>query len=464
LHHLGGSIGESEFNFSGLVSNYNAIKTNDSGEVVNMDFNLKSNLMRAEDFFTFDGGFILPEIYQTEHLEDFRLAGSLEIPAAGLANDSASLDFGLSIEDLGWNFRYYPLQFENFSVSLSKEEDNLIIDDFSGQIGESNLKMTASLGNIADTARENLYGNLKLESDLLDFNELLNYQLPDELMDTTGSDSMEIREPPRLDKIEYPMFDFEVDINELRYGENKIFGMNGKFRSTRNKIFYLDHLGISGESGGKMEFNGQFNVSNPYLYTFSAELDLKDVNINDLDFEMQSGEESYTLKENFEGIVSATGLAEIFITPDLKFDMSTTTAMFNVRIKDGALINFTPLQAAAKYLDNKDLNYVRFAMLRNSFTLMDSKVIIPLMNVESTVGQLLIEGEQGLDNSYLYLLRVPTWLVKGAAKSVLTSEGEGEGDDQIQQMKSGKFLRLTAWGDGEKSEVKLNDKREKYLE
>ena len=462
LHHLNGTIGDSEFSFAGLVSNYSALDGQDSSAVIDLEFQVSSDLMRAEDFFTFDQEFLLPEIYQTEHLENFHLSGSMGVPVAGMLYDSASLDFGLDIVDLGWNFRYYPLTFEQFLITIRRKENQLYIDNFQGKIGESNVKMTAHLGNFNDSLVENLYGSLVLESDLLDFNELLNYQLPEELQDTTLQDTTEIREPPRLDQIEYPQFDFTVDIGELRYGENKIFGMHGRVRSTREKIFYLDRVVTSGESGGSIEFNGQFNVSNPQLYTFSTELDLKDMNINDLDFEMQSGEQTYTLKENFKGIVTANGLAEIFITPELKFDIPTTTAMFNVKVKDGELINFTPLQAVAKYLDNKDLNHVKFATLNNSFTLMDSKIFIPLMNVESNVGQLLIEGEQGLDKSFLYLLRLPTWLVKGAAKSRLSDAEDELEEDQIYEMKLGTFMKMTAWGIGEESEVKLGDKRDKY--
>jgi len=328
--------------------------------------------------------------------------------------------------------------------------------------------MSATIGNFTDSLIENLYGSLVLESDLLDFNELLNYQLPEELLDTTALDTAEVREPPRLDQIAYPEFNFQVNIGEVRYGDYKIFGMNGKFRSTRDKIFYLDSLITSAESGGSMEFNGQFNVASSWMYTFSTKFDVKDVDISDLNLEMQSGEDVIALNEKFNGVVSTNGIAEIFITPDLKIDMSTTTAVFNAMLKDGAIINFLPLQAAAKYLDNKDLNHVKFATLSNgmrSFTLVDSRITIPLMSIESTIGQLLIEGEQGLDNSYLYLLRLPTWLVKGAAKSRLSnSEGE-EQEDQIQEMKNNeKFLKMTAWGDGVESEVKLGDKRDKYQE
>ena len=461
LHYLKGVIGESSFSFSGQIDNYRSLLSQDSGAVVGLDYSLSSELMRAEDFFSYDGGFMLPETYRTEYLEDFHLSGSLLLPVAGLVDDSTELDFGISVEELGWNFRYYPLAFDDFHFQVRKDGNELIIDEFEGKVGESNLKLNALVGNFSDSLRQNLYGNMVLESDLLDFNELLNYQLPETLQDTAGSDTSEIREPPRLDQIEYPDFSFNVDIGELRYGENRIFGMKGKLRSTTDKIFYLDQLVTSGESGGTMEFNGQFNVANPWYYNFSAELELEDVNINDLNFEMQAGEETYALKDNFAGLVSATGLAEVFITPDLQLDMSNTTAMFNVQIADGELINFTPLEAAGKYLNNKDLNNVRFSTLRNSFTLMDSRIIIPLMIVESTIGQLLIEGEQGFDGSYLYLLYVPTWLVKDAAKSRLTSAEDDQQEDEIHKMEMGKFMKLTPWSDGTESGVKLGDKRDK---
>lgn len=461
LYHLNGIVGESGFGFSGRVINYGALGREDPGAIIRMEYNLASGLMKAEDLFAFRDGFLLPETYRTEYLEDFRLAGSIMAPVSGLVDEDTPLNFDLNITDLAWNFRYYPLAFDQFIMNIRRDGDQVFVDDFRGQIGESNLKMKARIENITDSV-ENLAGSLVLESDLLDFNQLLNYQLPEDPGDSTVIDSAEIREPPRLDQIDYPRFSFTVDIDELRYGSYRIFGMKGSFRATREKIFYLDHMVTSGESGGQIEFNGQLNVSDPRYYTFSTELNLKEVNVKDLDFEMTSGEESYTLKENFEGLVSAKGLAEIFITPDLKFDMSTTTAVFDVSVTDGALINFTPLQAAAKYLDNKDLNHVRFASLRNRFTLADSRIMIPLMSVGSNIGQLLIEGEQGLDNSYLYLLRIPTWLVRDAARSVLTGNEDEQDEEKIYEMKMGKFLVLTAWSDGKASEVRTGDKRTRY--
>ncbi len=462
LHRMSGRIGESGFRLSGVLKNLSGLMGKDSLGQLEAKLDLSSEIIRAEDLLVYKGESLLPAEYSTEYLENFRLDGAFSFPLSGLLVDSVSLDADVEISHLGWNFRYYPQPFEDFRIRARREGDDLFIDHFEGRVGESDLQFRAHIGNTGDSLMENMYGEMSLQSDLLDFNRLMNYQLPDQVKDKEINDTAGQKEAPRLDQIDYPDFSFSLDIGEIRYGNYRLFGLNGDLRSTSDKILYLDQVGISGESGGGITFNGQFNVSNPEVYNFSSFLDLDRVNINDLDFEMSAGEETYTLKENFQGLVSAEGIAEIFITPDLQFDMSTTTAAFNVMVEDGALINFTPLQAAARYLDNTDLNYVRYSTSQSRFTLVDSSIDIALMNIESTAGQLLIEGEQGLDNSFLYLLRLPTWLVRGAARSVVSESGGDGKEDEIHRMETGRFLILTVWGEGEETEVRLGDRRDRY--
>ncbi len=464
IHYLQGTVGETRVNLAGTVENYAALSRHDSTGMIGASFRISSDSLRAEDLLALNTGIMLPEPYLKEYLKDFHMDGSVELPVAGLMYDTAVLDFGIRIEDLGWSLKYYPFPFKDFRLRASRHGNRLIIDNFQGTVGENNLKMTATLNNFTDSLIGNMSGNMWVASDLIDLNELMNYTLPGTVLDTSGLDSSEVQEPIRLDEIDYPDFELTMDIGELRYEQYKIFGLSGSVRSSTNRILYLDRFGIKTESGGKMEFSGQFNVSNPRYYTFSSEVNLEGVDITDLDFEMQSGDEIYTLKENFRGVISAKGLVEISLKPDLTFDIPASTSVFNVSVANGALINFTPLRAAAKYLDNKDLNHVKFNTLQTpySFTLVDSRIIIPLMNVESSVGQMFIEGEQGLDGSYLYLLRLPTKLVKGAARSVLGNTGQGQEEDQIQEMKSGNFMNLTVWGEGDESEVKIGNRRDKY--
>ena len=463
LKEFSGRIGESGFNLNAMITDYDALIYNDSTASVSIDYLVESGLMRAEDFFTVNNEFILPQAYRSEYLENFLLRGKVIAPVADIMDDNNPVNFAVLVDNLQWKFKNYPLAFRDFYISAQRQGNEIIIDNFQGKVGDSNIKLHGVIGNNLDSAGNNFFGKLAVESNLLDFNELFNYQVEKEIYDSDASGTTTGQKvPPKLHEIDYPDFELDVDIRELRYDAYRIFGMLGKLRSTGYKIFYLDSLITSVESGGKIFLDGQFNVANPYYYTLSANLWLDDVNVRDLEIQLKSDDEIFTLAENFAGLVDAKGMAEIFLTPDFNLDMTTTTAIFNVTITDGALIKFTPLEAAGKYLGNKSLDYVKFADLRNRFTLMDSRIVIPLMSVGSTIGQILIEGEQGLDKSYVYLLRLPMWLVRGAARNMLIDLGDDEPEEeQIYDMQSGKFMKITVWGDKYESDMKFGDKRDR---
>jgi hypothetical protein len=459
-----GTIGSSQVQFSGSLLNYESLIHKDTGAMLQLDYHISSDLLLASDLFTINQAFLLPESFQAEKLENLTLSGTLELPASSLETEGIPENLSLAIHELEASYSGYPLPVSQFHISLRKDHHRLYIDQLQGIVGNSHLNLNAVIENYTDTVLSNLNGYVNLQSDLLDLNELLGSLPPSAEGDTIRSDAAGSGAPPLLYQFDYPDLDLTLDVGELRFNEYILVGLKGKLSSSREKIFNFDQLSGALKRGGSAEFTGQLNVSDPNEYALSTNFEVKDFDVNTLDFEMKSGEETYSLKENFRGLVSSNGLAEVFLTPELALDLPNTTAVFNVRVVDGALINFTPLQAAAKYLDNKDLNHVRFATLENSFpmTVANSNIIVPLTIVESTIGQMLIEGEQGFDGSYLYLMRLPAWLVRGAARSRLSASGDDQKEDQIQEYKSGTFMNITVWGEGEESEVKLGDRRDRY--
>lgn len=462
MHYLNGMIGGSGFSFSGNLINLKALVERDSGEMMSLDYSLSSDLMKAEDLFFYKDSFLLPVNYRTEYLDNFYMEGSAFFSADALLTDSIDMDFGLEVYDMGWQFRYYPPAIDHFRFKVRKEGSELYIENLEGKLGESKLKLNALIGNYADSSLASLYGYLELESDLLDIDQLLSYQIPGELTEPPSSDTFGSAEPQQPYQLDFPDFNLKLNIGELRYQGNTLYDIRTSLRSTKEKLVYLDEMYVAGESGGSLGLKGQFKLVNPLYYILSTELELKNFNIRDLNFEMQSGEETYSLKENFAGIVTGSGQAELFFTPDLKLNMDSSTALLPLAVKEGELIDFAPLKAAGKFMDNKDLDHVRYSTSLIRFSLADSRITIPLTVVESTIGQILIEGEQGLDNTYLYLLRVPPWLVKDAAKSALSKSKDDGKEDEIRKMKMGKFVMMTLWKKGEDSGVVTRDQREKY--
>ena len=96
---------------------------------------------------------LLPPAARNEN--GYRVYTRADVERLGFIQRARTLDFGLEISDLEWNFRYYPLEFNDFFVQIRRMGNRLFIDDFQGSVGESNLKMSASLENFTDTVFEN---------------------------------------------------------------------------------------------------------------------------------------------------------------------------------------------------------------------------------------------------------------------------------------------------------------------
>jgi hypothetical protein len=86
------------------------------------------------------------------------------------------------------------------------------------------------------------------------------------------------------------------------------------------------------------------------------------------------------------------------------------------------------------------------------------------MDISSTLGLILIEGEQSLEGDFLYLVRVPPRLIRGTAWNMLSSQQrrESEEEDEIQQMQAQRFAILTVFSNGTDVEVKVGDKRDQF--
>ena len=161
-----GRIGESEFTLNALISEIDALVNRDSAGEIQISYQIESELMRAEDFFTVHGEFLLPQTYQSEYLERFLLDGNLNAPIGDLLIEDKPVNFSLVVNELRWGFKNYPLNFRDFYIEIRREDSMVFVDEFSGKVGESDLKMTAVLGNFFDTINNNLYGSLDIESEL----------------------------------------------------------------------------------------------------------------------------------------------------------------------------------------------------------------------------------------------------------------------------------------------------------
>ncbi|MDF1571569.1 MAG: hypothetical protein P1P82_08140 [Bacteroidales bacterium] len=486
-------IGESAFSLDASLINYERFIGKDSSAILLLDFDLAADRLLASDLLTFDNRFsLLPPQFATEEIRELKFKGKVQTTVSELLKDSILPDFRFISDQMHWRLKEYPDAFHNLVLDIERVDSLLVLRHFSGSIGESDFNIRASVMHLLDTSRT-ISGEVQVSSVLLDLDRLLAYSLlaaPGEVAAMTGlavggvpesglvGGEVADREdvggdvvapdtilsvPPDLSIIDFPDLALELEVKELRVGGNILKNLDGRLATKPYKMIYFDQFSVQSETGGSMLVDGQFNVSDPGMYMLSANFEIDTVNMSDFELPIAIGDSVYSLEDNFNGVLSADGLAEFFINPDFSINTDYSTAMFNVRLENGRVKHFSPLRALARYTGNKDLDNVQFGLLRNSFTLMNGAVQVPLMSIESTLGLILLEGEQHLDGNFLYLARVPVTLVRGTAWNMLTNQQNKQAEEgEVQQMRAQKFLLVTISVKDGAEEVKIGDKRDQF--
>jgi hypothetical protein len=458
-------IGETNLDFEGQIRNYGAYLNKDSVAKLGISLNIGSKDLQFKDLLYFNDEFIaLPEVFINERMKDFRFRGNVETSVGELLDTNNLPDFKFLCDEFHFTFVENPIEIKDFKIDVEHQDSLIRINTFEGTVGESNFDVKGVLSNLLDSAQL-ISGYLTVKSDLLDLEEILAYELLAGSGEVSGNIVVDTipSAPLDLSLLDFPDLDLNLNLKELRVEGNVLYGIQGDLRLRPYKVLYFDKFGVQSKTGGSLVLDGQFNVSDPDLYMLSASIYIDTVDIRDFNLQIAVEDTVYSLEDNFNGILSTDGIAELFINPDFSINMDYSTAMFSVRLENGRVKNFTPLHALAKFTGNKDLDNIKFGLLRNSFTLINGAVQIPLMSIESNLGLILLEGEQKLDGDFLYLARVPVKLVRGTAWNVVTNQQRKESEEaEVQKMEAQKFLMVTISSQNGVEDVKIGDRREKF--
>ena len=169
-------LDESDFFFSGKLNHYDLWFQDTLKGETEIDFNFKTKQLRLQDVLAYDGENYVPEEYRHEELNEFKF----HVNAKMHFNDSLeSID--LDLDHFRAKMKIHPLNVKNFKGRVHYEKEHLVIEEFSGKIGHSDLKTNLHYYLGEDESikkRDNLFS---FQSKFLDIDELINYNpLPDE--------------------------------------------------------------------------------------------------------------------------------------------------------------------------------------------------------------------------------------------------------------------------------------------
>ncbi len=393
-----GEIDKTDFHFTGSLQNYpkwfQEVKTGKT----TVEFDMVSDYIHPADLLSYKGTQYVPEDYRHEEIRALKLHGKLE-----MNYDSTFKSADLHLEELQAQLKIHPLKLEKFKGRVHYEDEHVLVEDFSGNMGRSDFRVNMAYytgDNPQIRKRDNF---LSLTSRALDLDALMNYEhKPEE--NKSHEEAFNIFDIPFTD------MRFTAEIGRMNYHNFWLEEVQGDLRITQDHFLYLDTLAMKA-ADGSLAIKGYFNGSDPEQIYFSSTMEADMLDLDKLLIKFENFGQDQLINENLHGKVSGTIESKFLVHPDFTPIIDKSEANMKLAVYEGSLVNFAPIQALSGYFKDKNLNNVRFDTLSNEFDLKDGVLHIPSMNINSSIGFIELSGRQSLDLNMDYFVRVPLNLV-----------------------------------------------------
>jgi hypothetical protein len=420
LQNFNGALDQSDFKFSGALSNYNLWFDSVPKGNTKIEYNFSSELLKLKDIFSYKGENYVPEDYRHEELSRVGIHGKTE-----LHFDKKLKSIDTNLEKMGVRFKSHNFKLRRVNGRVHYEDEHLLVEKLSGKMGKSDFTVDMAYYSGKDPTVKKRDNHFHIKSDLLDFDQLTNYTLtPTASNQTTDHEgSFSIYDLPFTD------MSIDVDIKQFNYHRYLLTDLKGKLRIQENHYIYIDTLAMNA-AGGHFDIKGCFNGSDRNKIYFSPNIRLQHVDLDKLMYKFENFGQDHFVSENLHGEMSGLLTGKIHMHNDLVPVINDSELDFDFSVTHGKVANYAPLNALSAYFKDKDLSQIRFDTLRNKLNLNKGVLTIPDMTINSTLGFLELSGKQDLESNMEYFVRVPLKMVSSVGFSKLFGKKKEEEDEK----------------------------------
>jgi uncharacterized protein involved in outer membrane biogenesis len=438
LRNFAGRIDSSDIRFSGRVNNYALWFDKVMRGRTTVAFDFKSQRLAMKDVLGRYSSQHVPKDYHDEVATNIWLRSKSE-----LRYDSVFRFANVKIANISGELKKHAFKLDSISGNVKFSANKFIkIDTLKGKIGRSDFDINMRLYAGPDTVKRKKENYLRFKSRMLDVDQLTNYKLTaaEEATPALPSNVATVRTVAKTSKhasafniFQIPFIDFNatVSVDRIKYRRLWLKGLSTNIRMLANQHLYLDTLNVQ-VAEGKLAARAHFNGSNPEKIYLRSRITVEDMNIEKMMLKLDYLGQDYVINKNIKGRLTGKIRTYVQVYPDLTPLIDHSEATLDVNIYNGSLVDFAPMQAMSSYFKDKNLKMVRFDTLRNKLTFKDGALIIPNMNINSSLGFMEISGKQAMNLQMEYYLRIPMKMVTQVGFRMLFGKKQEEVDpDQV---------------------------------
>jgi hypothetical protein len=382
----------------------------------------------------------LQNFYPVESVTDFEgmftvdasLKGEVELLRNRETAQRVRTSGSINMKDVRFGYGPRKVPVTSLSGTLNFTNNDLALSNVSGHLGSSDFLLNGLFRNAVSYW---LFEGqpIGIEADLVSQRIELD-EMFDMIFGSEQSEEYAFSIPRSL------LLNFNCQVGYLNYRKFNARALQGDLL-IKNQMAVSRNLRFRG-MGGEVILSGIVDAKNPKATDLVNTTKLSGIHLDSLFFVFDNFRQDFIKHEHLKGQADADINLEATLTPSLHIFPETLVADAGVTIHRGELIDFEPLKAMKRYLNEEGLEHLYFADLGNDIHIENKTVYIPQMQVRTNVTTLTLSGTHTFDQHIAYSFVAPL-----RSKNMVMINEAAEAIETDLQGRMKVFLKITGTTD-----------------
>jgi hypothetical protein len=315
------------------------------------------------------------------------------------------LNGSLAVADGSFELRQLQKRFDKVNVKVVFTEKQMTIEQLMFNINGSHVQATGKVIGFIPLLihpKEKAFASLAVYSPAVNLKSLIKKK--------TALSTASVSQKP-FSRVLHEMknkvaFDIQLTADKITNGPFQADQFSGKVR------FYQDQL-IADKvkmklAGGTVLVNINMTNVSKSISQLKINTELKEGDIKRIFSSFNNFNQPAITAENLSGRLSSNVNLNVALDEQFKVQMASLDGRVEIKIKEGAISHFAPLENMSNFLFKKrDFTDVQFAEINTRFKLDGTTLGIERMEVQSSLLTLFVEGQYSLGDSTDLSIQIP---------------------------------------------------------
>jgi hypothetical protein len=476
LRNLKGMVDNSDLQFSGRVTNYKLWFDDIKKGKTQIAFDFKSKHFALDDILGRGTRKYVPRGYRHEEASDVWLRSKID-----LRYDTTFRFMKAKVTNVSGVLKRHNFTMKDISGGVKFGNHILALDTMKGMIGRSDFFVSMRYYTGPDPVKKKKMNFFDFKSTFLDVDELVSYDFsPDTTRRKSDSTRVRRRKPQsvvatvdtsknakafNIFTIPFSNFNVKVDVGKIKYNKLWMRDVTARMRMTEDHFLYADTLAMK-IAGGTVFVKGEVNGHDTTKLFLTSTIKVNQIDLEKVMLKLDHFGQDVVINKNIKGRLTGEINSSVQIHPNFVPIVGNSTAQMDVKLYEGSLVDFAPMQVMAGYFKDKNLRLIRFDSLVNQLSFTNGVLDIPNMNINSSLGSIQLSGKQSIDLTMEYYMRIPMKMVTSVGFNALFNKKPEEVQmDQIDEIeyigtdRKTRFVSVKVTGTPDDFKVALSKKR-----